>query len=194
MAAEAGPEGQTADFERRAFVDGVTYLLRGLPPNLDVYETEQIKAALPVQLNIAMEKERRRPEQVEGAQALSNDRHAGTQYPNQDRRSLVHRAVQLLVANLFLAIHFALPYLVFLIKSAATVERRYKVSETVVGHGMNLAGAAGRQCSQLAGAVLNMNDGKVGQGLSRAVAWTVEEVTRGISDGVGEGLVMTRLK
>lgn len=175
-------------------MDGVTYLLRGLPPNLDVYETEQIKAALPYQLNIAVEKERRRSEPIGGAQSLSNDRHTNDQHPSQHRRSLVHRAVQLLVVNLFLAIYFALPYLIFLIKSAASIERRYKVSETMVGHGMNLAGAAGRQCSQLAGAVLNMNDGKVGQGLSRAVAWTVEEVTRGISDGVGEGLVVTRLK
>lgn len=194
MAADAGAEGQTTDFERRAFVDGLTYLLRGLPSDLDVYETEQIKSALPSQVNISMEKERRRSESLDGARPLSKDRHTADQWPSHGHRSLVHRAVQLLVANLFLAIHFALPYLIFMIKSAASIERRYKVSETVVGHSLNLAGVAGRQCSQLAGAVLSMNDGKVGQGLSRAVAWTVEEVTRGISDGVGEGLVVTRLK
>lgn len=76
-----------------------------------------------------------------------------------------------------------------LLRSAASVERRYKVSEAVIGHGMNCVNAIGRQCSHLAEIALKGNDSKVGE----VVTWAVEEVTRGISDGVGEGLVATRV-
>lgn len=195
IAAEASAEGQTADLERRAFVDGLTYLLRGLPSDLDVFETEQIRSALPTQLGAAAAIDRNQ-------QRTEFDGHTASQYGlglsqhhrRHDDRSLVHRAVRLLVVNLFIVAHLILPYMILLFKAAASAERRYRVSETLVGHGINLAGSAGRRCSQLAGAVMGMNEGRVGRGLSKAVAWTVEEVTRGISDGVGEGLVVTRLK
>lgn len=188
MAAETGAEGQATDFERQAFVDGLTYLLRSLPANLDIYETEKIRSALPPQLYDKLNN----PMDLGSGQA---DAMRGDNQQNSHHdRSLIRRIVQLVVVYMFLFAHFILPYLVLLVRSAASIERRYKVSETVMGHGMNLATAAGRQCSQLAGVVLNLNDGRVGQGVSRVVAWTVEEVTRGISDGVGEGLVVTRLK
>lgn len=187
-------ESQTRDFERKAFVDGLSYLLKALPTNLDVYESEQIRSSLPSYLHSNMpDYGPARTEAVPG-DPYHQHYHHHHQPPGHDHRSLLHRSVQHLVVNIFLFTHFILPYLIHLVKSLAVVERRYKVSETVVGHGVTLASAAGRQCSHLAGAVLNMNDGRVGQGLSRVVAWMVEEVTRGISDGVGEGLVVTRLK
>jgi hypothetical protein len=192
MAAETGAEGQSGDLERQAFVDGLTYLLRSLPPDLDMYETEKIRSALPPQLydkcNNPMDMGSGQGEAVPGGGGAYSQQH------NRHDRSLIRRIVQLVVVYTFLFAHFILPYLVLLLRSAASIERRYKVSEMVMANGMSLASAAGRRCSQLAGVVLNLDEGRVGQGLSRAVAWTVEEVTRGISDGVGEGLVVTRLK
>ena len=110
------------------------------------------------------------------------------------QKSIVHRLVQAIVLNIFLLVHLVLPYVVIVVKSAASVERRYKVSEAIVGHGVSCFNAAGRHCARAAEVVLTANDGKVGQGVSSSFVWTIEEVTRGISDGVGEGLVVTRWK
>lgn len=107
---------------------------------------------------------------------------------------MLHRSVQLVVVQFILFLHFILPYLLLFLKAVVTIERRFKVSEAVVGHSINLASAFGRQCTHIVDIVVKANEGKVGQGLSSVVAWTVEEVTRGISDGVGEGMVVTRLR
>lgn len=112
-------------------------------------------------------------------------------------KSLVHRLVQMIVLNLFLLAHFLLPYIVTILKSMAKVEREYKISEMIVGHGMNCFNAAGKHCGRLVEVVLSANnggDGRSDQSVSGTFSWAVEEVTRGISDGVGEGLIVTRPK
>lgn len=109
-------------------------------------------------------------------------------------KTIVHRLVQAIVLNIFLLATLVLPYVVIVVKSVARVERRYKVSEAIVGRSVSCFKAAGRHCARAAETVLTANDGKLGQGVSSSFAWAVEEVTRGISDGVGEGLAVTRWK
>lgn len=109
-------------------------------------------------------------------------------------RSMVHRLVQSIVLNIFLLLHFLLPYIIVMLKSAASVERKYKISEAIVGRSRDCFTAAGRSCAHVAEVAFKTNDGRVGQGVSTIFMWTVEEVTRGISDGIGEGLLVTRLK
>lgn len=106
----------------------------------------------------------------------------------------MHRIVQSLVINIVLIAHFILPYLLLVLKAAASIERRYKMSETVIGHGMNCFSAAGRRCARVAEVVLTANDSTSRQGVSDTFAWTVEEITKGVSDGLGEGFVMARPK
>jgi hypothetical protein len=92
------------------------------------------------------------------------------------------------VANLIFVLSFMLPYLMYLIRHIARMERKYKVFETVVGHGLSFVNSIGKQSLSLTETMCQMNDGKVGQVLLEAFIWTVDGVARGISEGLGEGL------
>ena len=100
----------------------------------------------------------------------------------------------MLVVNLLLFIHFILPYAIMMLKSAATLERKYKVSETLVGHGMTFFNAVGRRGTHIVEVVLSAADGRSKEGAPGVATWLLEEVTRGVSDGLGEGLFMVKYK
>lgn len=175
VSSETADDNANSDFERKAFVDGLTYLLRALPLDLDEMERDQLRAALPVNL------------------ARGETEDSGNATPDLSR-SLLHRFVQLIVVQAILFVHLILPYAIFILRGAANVERKYKVSEAVVGHSITLANALSKRCTHLAEVALGVNNGNVVQGVSSVVAWTVEEVTRGITDGVGEGMLVMRVR
>lgn len=163
-------------FERKAFIDGVTYLLRGLPHDLEPSEIERIQSALPE--GIAADSD------VVTVQRRAGSSQSGPSQP----RSLLHRGVQVTVVNMIIIFSFLLPYFMYLLRYIARTERKYKVSENLVGHGMDLVSAVGKQGIYITESLGQMNDGKVRQGLLEVLTWTVDSVTSGISEGVGEGL------
>lgn len=181
ISADASIDDDNVAFTRKAYLDGLTYLLKSLPSDMDEFETRQIQSALP--RNMARDRD---PSTRPGA--VSENRTSGLP------KSTVHRIVQALVVNMVLITHFILPYIVLVLKAVASVERRYKMSEAIIGHGMGFFNAAGRHCARVAEVVLSTNDGTAAKGVSNTFAWTVEEVTRGVSDGLGEGFFMTRLR
>ncbi|RBA17245.1 hypothetical protein FPRO05_01969 [Fusarium proliferatum] len=168
-------------FERKAFVDGVTYLLKALPQELDEGELRRIQCALPEQVNLS---------DMALARAESDSQRVGPSQP----RSIIHRGVQMTVVNLIFFLSFLMPYLLLLVRCAARLERKYKISEKVVGHGVDLVNSIGKQSASLTEAIGQMNDGKVAQALLEVFVWTVDGVTQGISDGLGEGLSMVGSK
>jgi hypothetical protein len=168
-------------FERKAFVDGVTYLLKALPQELDEGELRRIQCALPEQVNQS---------DMALARAEPDSNHI---HPSQSR-SIIHRGVQMTVVNLIFFLIFLMPYLLLLVRCAARLERKYKISEKVVGHGVDLVNTIGKQSALLTEAIGQMNDGKVAQALLEVFVWTVDGVTQGISDGLGEGLLMVGSK
>jgi hypothetical protein len=178
IAADETAEGNET-FQRKAYLDGLDYLLRSLPPDLDVSEAEQIKAALKTKLA-----RRDGPRSRSGASTPDLE----TARPN----SLVHRLVQLYVLYAILVIRFIMPYVIIIFKAVTSVERKYKLSEAMLGHGLSCFNALGRYCARVAQLFLTANGGNVGRRVSSSFEWTMEEVTRGISDGVGQGLVDTR--
>ncbi|KAJ4270007.1 hypothetical protein NW762_001680 [Fusarium torreyae] len=164
-------------FERKAFVDGVTYLLKALPQNLDDGEMKRIQCALPDKVN-------------QPNLSLTRAGADSSRITPSQPRSILHRGVQMTVVNLIFFLSFLMPYLLLLARSAARLERKYKVSETIVGHGVDLVNSIGKQSASLTEAIGQMNDGKVAQALLEVFVWMVDGVTQGISDGLGEGLSM----
>ncbi|KAH6980588.1 hypothetical protein BKA56DRAFT_685336 [Ilyonectria sp. MPI-CAGE-AT-0026] len=148
-------------FERKAFINSVIYLLNALPQDLDVCELRRIQSAL--------------PEDV-------------TYLDLGALRSILHRAVQMTVVNLISFLTYLMPYLMYLLGYAARIERKYKISEIVVGHRLDFVNSIGKQSVSLTETICQMNDGKVGQALLEAFIWTVDGFAQGISDGLGEGL------
>ncbi|KAF9881817.1 hypothetical protein CkaCkLH20_00963 [Colletotrichum karsti] len=164
-----------AKFRRKAFLDGVEYILRALPNDLNEGELSRLRSSVPPNFI---------PEPTPGGRAHSPLRGAN------GGRSILHRGVQSAVVNIFILIHLALPYIILLLRFAARTEREYRISENIVGAGMSFANTVGSQGMRITGALCNVGDGKVGQALTEAIAWTVEGFTGGLSDGVGEGLTI----
>ncbi|KAG7420329.1 hypothetical protein Forpe1208_v003584 [Fusarium oxysporum f. sp. rapae] len=162
-------------FERKAFIDGVTYLLKALPRDLDVCELRRIQSALPEDV-------------AHLDQAAVQQGDGLIQSASGRPRSILHRSVQITVVSLIFVLSFMLPYLMYLIRHIARMERKYKVFETVVGHGLSFVNSIGKQSLSLTETMCQMNDGKIGQALLEAFIWTVDGVARGISEGLGEGL------
>lgn len=165
---------RSPSFERKAYIDGVSYLLKALPQDLDESELAVIRRSLPKTM-----------EEQNGQGRLTN----GPENPN-----LLHRSIQRVVVKIFILLHLIMPYVIFFFRQAAQLERKYKVSENVVGQAMDLANAFGRGSVTLSGAIFNMGDGKVGQALASACSWALEGVAGGLSDGVGEGLAAVNAK
>ncbi|KAH7149960.1 hypothetical protein B0J13DRAFT_549192 [Dactylonectria estremocensis] len=169
-------EDEDVVFERKAFIDGVTYLLKALPQDLDVCELRRIQCALPEDVA--------NPNRVPVRPGASSSPLPAPPQP----RSILHRGVRMTVVNLIFFLSFLMPYLMYLLKYMAKMERKYKVSETVVGHGLEIANSIGKQSASITESMCQMNDGRLGQVLLEAVIWTVDGVAQGISDGLGEGL------
>ncbi|TDZ35369.1 hypothetical protein C8035_v008864 [Colletotrichum spinosum] len=168
-----------SDFERKAFLDGVDYILKALPPDLNEQELQRLRTSVPNNLI---------PPASPDGRAYSPTRGGNAQ------RSILHRGVQSAVVNIFILIHLTLPYVLLLLRLAVRTEREYKISENLVGAGMDLANTIGSKGMKITGALCNVGDGKVGQVLTEAIAWTIEGVTGGLSDGVGQGLTIVGAK
>jgi hypothetical protein len=77
-----------------AFINGLTFLLKGLPSDLDTYEAEQIRSALPITLIL------------KDATTIRSDFVASV--PTPQPTSFIHRIVKVIVINLVLLIYFLL--------------------------------------------------------------------------------------
>lgn len=171
-----------AAFERSAYIDAIAYLLKGLPSDLDRTEVTVLRKSLPASIV-------RETFLAEGGNAAKQQQHRHFQQSHKGSRgqSFVHRGMRMLVARAIVMFCIVWPYVLFLLGQVAHYERKYKVSENIVGQSIELANAFGRQSVSISGAIYNMGDGKVGQILTDAIAWFVRGVAGGFAEGVEEG-------
>ena len=160
-------------YERKVYIDGLTYLLKALPPSLDAGEVEQIRYALPA-----------------GVLGSQMGPEAGELSQQSQTRSIVHRSVQLFVFSLICMVHFVLPYLVFVMRLGARAERKYRVSEKIAAYGARVTSTIGQRGVHAAELICRMNDGQVGRMLLETALWVLDGIVRGAADGVDEGLTV----
>ncbi|KAI0171882.1 hypothetical protein GGR52DRAFT_548126 [Hypoxylon sp. FL1284] len=174
---------ETADlaFARKSYIDGVAYMLKGLPDDMDNYELAVIRRALPngcvpIGLHAQLEAPPGAP---------------GWPRPPSDRaKRFLRSAVQGSVAVVVLFLYFLLSFLALIIRAGADFERQYNVSQHIVSHGVTFATAFGKHSSALGERICAMSDGKFGKAVSDIAAWTLEGVAGGIHDGIGQGLLL----
>ncbi|KAI1142296.1 hypothetical protein F5Y05DRAFT_370420 [Hypoxylon sp. FL0543] len=172
---------ETADlaFARKSYIDGVAYMLRALPDDMDEYETSVIRRALPT--SCAQLDPRR---QIEGGPARPG------WLPSDRAKTFLHSTVQGFVTGLVLFAYLLLSFLSIVIRTGAYYERQYNVSQHVVSSGFGFATAIGKQSGALSERISAMSDGKLGKVMSDLAAWTVESVAGGVQDGIGQGLLL----
>lgn len=163
-------------FERRAYLDGVAYLLRGLPRDLDETEVSVLSRAL--------------PSTVAGVQPNARGQLAFPQYASDGdmKPSMLHNTTRMVVTRTIVWFCILWPYILFLLKWLAAYERKHRISDQVVAQGRALATACGRWTVGMSEAIVSKGDGRVGQALADAVAWTVHDMVAGVSEGVQDGL------
>ncbi|KAI0888923.1 uncharacterized protein GGS22DRAFT_184499 [Annulohypoxylon maeteangense] len=163
-------------FARKSYIDGVAYMLKALPDDMDDYEAGVIRRALPTSF-----------------QQFGTDRQieAGPKWLPSDRaKTFLHSTVQGFVSSLVLFAYLLLSFLSAVIRTGAHYERQYNISQHVVSSSFVFATAVGKQSGALSEKIGAISDGRLGKLLSDLIAWTIESVAGGVQDGIGQGLLL----
>jgi hypothetical protein len=170
-----------AAFERSAYLDGLSYLLRGLPKDLGPTEVATLRKALPESMTECRSAGRGPASRSQFFNGSSDD----------GQPTLIQQAMRLVVARAIVWFCIIWPYVLLLLRMGAHYERKYKVSEQLLGGGIVLLNTIGEKSSAASRVIASMGDGAVGRAVTDAVAWTVHGVATGIFEGVEEGLSLT---
>lgn len=155
------------------YVDGVSYMLQSLPAELDEPELMVLRRSLPPPLLAG------------GSCQVVLGASGQPAHPPSTGRSILRRAVQALVIQVILVAQVLLPYLMSLARLAMETERKYKVTEKFIISTIGLADFCGRQSINITEAIRRMGGPRSQQAL---VGWMLEDISSGVSDGIGEGL------
>ncbi|KAI0387679.1 hypothetical protein F5Y04DRAFT_274533 [Hypomontagnella monticulosa] len=172
---------ETADlaFARKSYIDGVAYMLKALPDDIDEYEASVIRQALPNScIPIEM-----------GGRIEAGARYPGW-LPSDRAKTVLHSAVQGFVTGLVILFYFLLSFLAVAIRAGAYYERQYNISQHIVSGGFGFANAVGKRSGALSEKLYAIGEGKFGKVMSDLAAWILEGVAGGVQDGIGQGLLL----
>ncbi|RYP32562.1 hypothetical protein DL766_003887 [Monosporascus sp. MC13-8B] len=156
-----------AVFARKSYIDGVVYMLKALPEDMDEIERAAVRRAAADSCGEQESREREREGQGQ---------------------TFLHRWVQSLVALVVLLAHALFRLFREGVRLGARYEREHHVSQALVELGLVAAGAVGR-CGAVLGAAANAaGDSPVGRAVGALAAWALENVIAGVQDGLGEGM------
>ncbi|XXG98563.1 peroxisomal targeting signal 2 receptor [Hypoxylon texense] len=175
----ASRETEDLAFARKSYIDSVAYMLKGLPDDMDNYETSVIRRALPKSCA-----------QVDANGQIGAGPGRPRWLPSDRAKTFLRSAVQGSVAIIVLFSYFLLSFLAVIIRAGADFERQYNVSQHIVSGGLTFATAVGKRSGALGERICAISDGKVGKAVSELAVWTLEGVTGGIHDGIGQGLLL----
>ncbi|KAI1776842.1 hypothetical protein F4818DRAFT_360687 [Hypoxylon cercidicola] len=175
----ANRETEDLAFSRKSYIDSVAYMLKGLPDDMDNYEASVIRRALPKSCA-----------QVDANGQIEAAPGTPGWLPSDRAKKFLRSAVQGSVAAIVLSLYLLLSFLAVVIRAGADFERQYNVSQHIVSRGLMFATAVGKRSGALGERICAMSDGKVGKAVSDLAVWTLEGVTGGIHDGIGQGLLL----
>jgi hypothetical protein len=178
---------ENTDFSRKLYVDGVGYLVRGLPDNLTQEEQLGLRAAIPQAL--LPEPQLQLPGQPAEADGEEQQR---PQAPPQP--SILHRSVAMVTFYALLAFAFVMPYVQMFMQQAYRYERKHRISDRVLAQGLVTADAMGKQTVNLARGVSAVNDSQVGDAMRNIGIYWVQGLSGGVAEGLGEGMELLKAK
>lgn len=165
-----------SSLERRAYVDGVSYLLRGLPHDLGETEVTMLTKALPLSVAGVFP-----PNAANVLQ--SGQRNNGYQKP-----SMLHKTTRNIVARAIVCFCIMWPYILALLRWMAAFERKHRVSDQLMAQAIAMVTACGTWAVAMSEAICSKGDGRLGQALLETVTWAVHDMVAGVSEGLQDGL------
>lgn len=169
---------------RQLYIHSLTYLLRALPPELEVEEAVSINAALPPTLVAFGGAPGTREGGASGGTA-QGARHG----ESDDQPSLLQETIASCIVQTCLLVHLLLPYVQLLFASLYQYERKHQISERMFSQGVNIAEGLGRRGLLVTEKVYAIGDGKFGKAINEAAVWWVKGVSGGIYQGIHEGVL-----
>lgn len=166
-------QASTTSFERRAYIDGVSYLIKGLPGDLDETELVVLRKAMSAPI-LGPGPSARKSRQIASAR-------------DARRRPMIHRAMQALVAQAIVFFCAVWPYMLFMLECIRRLERKYNWGRSLVALNVYLAKECVRHCKNFAVAFSDIAVRNFGQSVTRTFSQTLQSIAGGISDGVAEG-------
>lgn len=168
--------------ERRAYVQGVTWLMQGLPEDLDARERTDLLRAMPNSLLDDMSLN-------SGVRRLGSSSRA---FSGTKDRSIVHRTVAAIVVQLMVPLQVLWAYFVMLLGRALQLERKYKVMEQVVKHSGELGYMMGKRGVKLTGTIYNNGGARAAAMIMDTVTYVADGLVKGINDGIREACLEFR--
>lgn len=185
--------------DRKAYVQGVAWLVHGLPDDLDKHERTELIRAMPPSL---LEEAHRTPasQQTAIARPLSSSSSSPSSVygyfgggsgssvggVGDAGWTLAQRLARAVIVQLLVPLHMLWAYVILLMGRAVQLEREYKVAEQVVKHSGELGYGVGRGGVRLSGVIYNHGGARVGHLVTNVVAYTADGLVKGISDGIRE--------
>ncbi|KAL8399927.1 hypothetical protein RB594_000369 [Gaeumannomyces avenae] len=208
--AEADPSNPDPNpaFERRAYLDGIAYLLQGLPRDLDEVEVSILRGSLPDPLRHDANLRQRNGltnggdefQRSSGSSSPELSAHGGGGSVSMLRLrgagpSPVHRTVQTLMTGLIFMLRLFLSVFVTAVQEVVRVGNEYQIPERVTRRTMSMASSfasMGTSAASTIGSVSKasyaMVDDRVGNGLGTILQWVADETIAGVCDGLRDGL------
>ncbi|KAI1268977.1 hypothetical protein F5Y18DRAFT_373238 [Xylariaceae sp. FL1019] len=159
-------------YSRKSYIDGVAYMLMALPLDLSETESGMIRDALPPTVSVSVE--------PRGGQKGVGWR------PSQSGRTVLQRCVATLVMILVVLIHALASSLTSIGRLGAVCEKKYNLSQQL----LKMATVTGKSGVTLGTKLCDFADGSVGRWMAAMTSSTIEGITAGIQDGIGQGLYL----
>lgn len=156
------PDPRSQVFSRQLYVDSITYLLRGLPPDLNEKEISNLQSALP--------------------EAFHCPQHRQTTTREPPKPSVLHRSISKIIVLICVLIRLALPYISYLLALAYSYERTHRVTENALDASVTAIDSLSRKSMDVTGAAME------NRLITGAVTYCIEGICGGLNDGLGEGM------
>ncbi|PLB48914.1 hypothetical protein P170DRAFT_464496 [Aspergillus steynii IBT 23096] len=168
---------------RSMYINALGYLLDAIPKDITSEESAKIRLNLPVKIRASM------PATADLAPCATCGSNQRTN-TRQIHRSYLHRLLAASILQLFIILHFLMPYIKIMIRKIYQFERSHHITERTIAATASAADSLTKNGLHLGFDILSMRDGQAGITVSNLLTWWVEGIAGGICEGVGEGMTI----
>ena len=172
------------DHNRRLYIDGISYVLRGLPTDLTREEALTIRTAVPASVMPAPQEELTVVQQPTQPQP-----HQPTEPP-----TLLHRAISTTTFYTLLALTLLIPHIQTIFATLYALDARHNFSARFLAQTSFLLRMLAAQAVAVLAMAWGANDGALRHACRDFGVWVLRDVCGGMDEGVGRAVVNLRLE
>jgi hypothetical protein len=183
LAMRSQPTPATNDpLNRRLYIDGISYILRGLPSDLTPEETLVLRSAIPVSLMPE-------PQSETAIQQPTHQPQQSTEPP-----TLLHRTISTATFYTLLLLTLMIPYMQSLFTALYALDARHNFSARFLTQTAFLLRLLAAQAVAVLAMAWGANDGALRHACRDFGVWVLRDVCGGMDEGVGRAVVGLRLE